>query len=173
MNSAEPPAPAIQRYWKTSSDDLSGLWFDAYGWIACYFAQIEGLSYALIERLGTTEEKSRFAKLPFQARMEKAKVLVCGHMSARGTVELSAEWAVYMEEARLTAPMRNRILHNPLTVSLALGDPLHDEEAGIVLTHEAGKPILKLGAVQLFSKTMHELNVRMQDLLARSGLAQP
>jgi hypothetical protein len=172
MNTPQVPGPPIQRYLKSSSvNDLSGFWFDAYGWIACYFAQLEGLSYALIERLGSAEDKVKLAKLPYQARMEKAKILVCEHMKALGDVELANEWAVFLEEARRTAPMRNNILHNPLTVSLALGDPLHDPDAGIVLSHEPGRPVLKLGTVQQFSKTMLELNLCMQGLLARSGLA--
>lgn len=168
--SATSPQP-IQRYTKMMRSDLSGYWFDAYGWIACYFAQLEGLSYALIEGLGSAEDKARLARLPYQVRTEKAKTLVCDYLSGRGDDALADEWASFLNEARNVAPMRNKILHNPLTVNLALGDPLHDPEAGIRLVHESGKPVMQLGEVQAFSKAMLDLNLRMQALLTRSGLA--
>ncbi|KRC12249.1 hypothetical protein ASE11_01955 [Hydrogenophaga sp. Root209] len=171
MSTPQVPIPSIERYIKVSTDDLSGFWLDAYGWIACYFAQLEGLSYALVEMLGSPQDRAKMAKLPYQDRVEKARELVCEHLKARGEVELADEWTVFLEEARATAPMRNKILHNPLSVSLALGEQLHDEDAGIVLTHEPGQPVLKLAAVQQFSKTMLEMNIRMQSLLARSALA--
>ena len=160
----------IQRYHKMSGGDLSGFWFDAYGWIACYFAQLEGLSYALIDLLGSEDDKARSIRLPYQERTERAKGLVCSHLKARGDEGLSEEWNKLLTEAKAAAPVRNKILHNPLMVNLALGDPLHDEDTGIVLTHEFGRPVIKLGAVQAFSKSMHELNMRMQDLMVRSRL---
>lgn len=171
MNQQQVSDPPVERYCKMSANDLSGFWFDAYGWIACYFAQLEGLSYALIERLAGHNCSAKLAKLPYQARMEMARELVFEHFKNRGEAELADEWVAFLEEARSTAPMRNRILHNPLTVSLASGDQLHDENVGIVLTHEPGKPVLKLGEVQDFSKKMLELNLRMQTLLTRSGFA--
>jgi hypothetical protein len=166
-NLAEPP---IQRYMKMGGDDLAGFWFDAYGWIACYFAQLEGLSYALIETLGTADEKVRAAKLPYQPRTDKASEIVLRHFTAEGKVALGEEWVAFLAEAKATAPMRNKILHNPLSVNLALGDPLNDSDAGVVLTHEPGKPKLRLGAVQAFSKQMLDLSLRMQSLLSRSSL---
>ena len=155
---------------KMNGDDLAGFWFDAYGWIACYFAQLEGLSYALIEKLGTTEEKIQATKMPYQSRTDKASEIVLRHFTSEGKVELGEEWARFLAEAKATAPMRNKILHNPLSVNLALGDPLNDTDAGIVLTHEPGKPTLKLGAVQGFAKQMLSLSSRMQSLLNRSAL---
>lgn len=169
---SHPPDQAIQRYWTMSRDDLSGYWFDAYGWIACYFAQLEGLSYALIESLGTTEDKARLLRLPYQARADRAKALVIEHVKARGNEELAEQWSMFIDEAKAAAPMRNKILHNPLTVSLASGDPLHDVDVGIVLTHEPDRPVMKLGTVQAFSKIMLDLNRRMQHLLAQSGLSK-
>lgn len=164
-NSDEP----IRRYLTMISggNELSGYWFDAYGWIACYFAQLEGLSYALIDQLGAAAEKL----LPFAKRTKRAKELVCSHLVARGDAGLAAEWEALLTEAIAAAPMRNKILHNPLSINLALGDPLHDEEAGIVLVHEAGQPILKLGTVQAFAEAMMESNLRMNDLLERSRLS--
>jgi len=164
------PEHPIQSYTKVSGGDLSGYWFDAYGWIAYYFAQLEGLSYALIEALGTADEKSRATKMPYQARTDKAREVVHRHLMSSGKVELAEEWSRFLTEAKATAPMRNKILHNPLSISLALGGPLHNSEAGIVLTHEPGRPVLKLGAVQQFSKLMLDLNLRMQSLLTRSAL---
>lgn len=161
------PEVQIETYWKSSRDDLSGYWFDAYGWIACYFAQLEGLSYALIDFLCADSEKTRLKKLPFQDRTEQAKVLVCANLTARGEHELANEWDEFLSEVKVTAPLRNKILHNPLSINLALGDPLHDPDAGIVLVHEAGQPVLKLGEVQEFSRTMLRFNTRMQDLLTR------
>ncbi|HCU66977.1 MAG TPA: hypothetical protein DF774_14570 [Rheinheimera sp.] len=64
------------------------------------------------------------------------------------------------------------MLHNPMSINLALSGPLHDPDAGIVLVHEPGQPILKLGAVQTFAQTLHALNRRMQDLLTRTQFTQ-
>ena len=159
----------IQRYTKVTSGgtDLSGYWFDAYGWIACYFAQLEGLSYALIDKLGTAAER----QLPFARRTKRAKELVCSHLVVRGDAELAAEWEALLAEAVAAAPIRNKILHNPLSINLALGDSLRDEEVGIVLVHELGQPKLKLGEVQAFAKAMLESNLRMNKLLERSHLS--
>src|SRR5664279_4359429 len=141
---AQPLEEPIRTYYKFSGHDLSGYWFDAYGWIACYFAQLEGLTYALIGLLGTNEDKARLKKLPFQDRAERAKVLVGTHLRTRGETILAGEWDALLCEAIAAAPLRNRILHNPLSINLALGDPLHDQDAGIVLVHEPDQPVLKL-----------------------------
>ena len=162
--------PEIQKYWKTSSDDLSGYWFDAYGWIACYFAQLEGLSYALIEKLASPSENARLTALHYKDRTKEASRLVCAYATAKGDTKLADDWAQFLAEAQAAATMRNRILHNPLSVNLSLGDPLHDVEAGVVLTKQRGKPVLKLGAVQQFADSMLNLNQRMQSLIIRTGL---
>ncbi|HCU66978.1 MAG TPA: hypothetical protein DF774_14575 [Rheinheimera sp.] len=81
----------IRKYIKLSENDLSGYWFDAYGWIACYFAQLEGLSYALIDALSANDGKIRLKKLPFQERTEQAKVLVCAHLRLKGEQALADE----------------------------------------------------------------------------------
>ena len=159
-------------YMKVSENDFSGYWFDAYGWIACYFAQLEGLSYALIDVLGTNDGKIRLKKLPFQERTEQAKVLVCAHLRLKGEQALAEEWDKFLTEAKATAPLRNKILHNPMSINLALSGPLHDLNAGIVLVHESDQPILKLGAVQNFAQTLHALNRRMQGLLTRTQFTQ-
>lgn len=162
----------IRTYWKSSGNDFSGYWFDAYGWIACYFAQLEGLSYALIDALGDNDSKIRLKKLPFQERTEQAKVLVCAHLRLKGEQALAEEWDKFLTEAKATAPLRNKMLHNPMSINLALSGPLHDPDAGIVLVHEPGQPILKLGAVQTFAQTLHALNRRMQGLLTRTQFTQ-
>lgn len=162
----------IRTYWKSSGNDFSGYWFDAYGWIACYVAQLEGLSYALIDLLGTNDSKVRLKKLPFQERTEQAKVLICTHLSMQGEQALADEWDEFLTEARAAAPLRNKILHNPMSINLAQSGPLHDPDAGIVLVHESGQPILKLGAVQGFANRVTGLNLRMNELLARSQLIQ-
>ena len=168
---SHPAEHPIQHYALMSRDDLSGYWFNAYGWIACYFAQLEGLSYALIEAFAPSEAIPSLMRMPYQARTDQAERLVCAHLRARGDSELAEEWSRFLAEAKAAAPMRNDVLHNPLSISLALGNPLHDTNAGIVLTHEADRRVLKLGTVQAFSKTMLDLNLVMQGLLRRSGLA--
>ena len=167
---AHNPETPIQTYWKVSGDDYSGYWFDAYGWIACYFAQLEGLSYALIELLCDGEDKVRLMKLPFQKRTDQAREVVCAHFRAQGKMTLADEWDAFLCEAKAAAPLRNKILHNPLSINLALGGLLTDADAGIILTQQSGQPKLKLGAVQEFATAMHELNIRMQDLLTRGQL---
>lgn len=168
-----PPEQPIRGYMKMISmrkGDLSGYWFDAYGWIACYFAQLEGLSYALIELLGTDDDRAKMASMKYQYRTERAKNLICGHMREQGEAELDEKWDKFLTEAKDTGPMRNMILHNPLSVNLALGDPLNDKDAGIILIHKPDRPMLRLGAVQAFAKSLHELNMRMQELMTQSKL---
>ncbi|GGD68939.1 hypothetical protein [Lacimicrobium alkaliphilum] len=167
---AHHPEIPIDTYVKMSRNDLSDLWFDAYGWIACYFAQLEGLSYALIDLLCDAQDKVRFKKLPYQKRMDQARTMICAHFKAQGQMALADEWDAFLCEAKAAAPLRNKILHNPLSINLALGDPLNNPDAGIILTHQPGQPVLKLGAVQEFARSMLELNNRMQDLLLRGQL---
>lgn len=162
------PEVPIQKYTKVSRDDFSGYWLDAYAWIACYFAQLEGLSYALIDLLSSDRDKARLKKLPFQDRTEQARTLVCAHLTDRGEVALADEWDAFFGETKAAAPRRNKILHNPLSINLTLGDPFHDSDAGILLVHEPDQPVLKLGAVQEFAKEVMELNKRMVDLLTRT-----
>jgi len=162
----------IETYVKLSRGDLSGYWFDAYGWIACYFAQLEGLSYALVDLLSSREETPRLNKLPFQARTERARELICNHLRRAGKASLADEWDALLQDAISAAPLRNKILHNPLSVNLAIGDPLHDKDAGIILIHEAGQKVLKLDLVQKFAESMRSLNTRMQDLLVRTQINQ-
>jgi len=157
---------------KLSRGDLSGYWFDAYGWIACYFAQLEGLSYALVDLLSSREETPRLNKLPFQARTERARELICNHLRSDGKASLAEEWDALLEDAISAAPLRNRILHNPLSVNLATGNPLHDKDVGIILIHEAGQQVLKLDSVQKFAESIRILNTRMQDLLVRTQINQ-
>ena len=108
----------------------------------------------MIETLGTSDEKLRAVKLPYQPRTDKASEIVLRHFMAEGKVELGEEWVNFLDEAKATAPMRNKILHNPLSVNLALGDPLNDADAGVVLTHEPGKPKLGLGTVQAYRSSL-------------------
>lgn len=162
----------IETYWVRSSPGLGDYWLYAYGWISYYFAQIEGLSYALIDVLGSNDGKVRLKKLPFQERTEQAKVLVCANLRMRGEQELANEWDEFLSEAKATARLRNKILHNPMSVNLAQPGPLHDPDAGIILIHEPGQPILKLGTVQEFSNLVVSLNSRMQDLLNRTQFIQ-
>lgn len=166
------PEKEIENYLKLSRADLSGYWFDAYGWIACYFAQLEGLSYALVDLLSSREETRSLKKLPFQARTERARELICNHLRRGGKSSLAGEWDALLEDAISAAPLRNRILHNPLSVNLALGDPLHDQDVGIILIHEAGHQVLKLDSVQKFAESMRSLNTRMQDLIVRTQINQ-
>lgn len=165
-----PAEQPIQRYHKVNAGDLSDCWFDAYGWIACYFAQLEGLSYALIKLLGTVEQLKRGTNSPYQARAELARQLVCEEMQSRGETRLAQDWDTFMTDAKAAAPLRNKILHNPLSVNLALGNGLSDVDAGILLVRELDQPVLKLGVVQQFAESMLTLNKRMQELLVRSNL---
>lgn len=141
----------IETYWVCSSPGFGDYWLHAYGWISYYFAQIEGLSYALIDLLGYNDSKVRLKKLPFQERTEQAKVLVCAHLRTKGEQTLADEWDEFLTEAKATAPLRNKILHNPMSINLVRCGSLYDPDVGIVLVHESGQPILKLGAVQEFA----------------------
>ena len=160
----------IQTYWKTSSDeDLAGLWVDALGWIACYFAQLEGLSYEIIDLLASAPDKKRAPKLRFQERTDLAKKLICARLISNGSSDLAKEWAALLRDVKSAGPLRNKVLHNPLGSNLLSGPVLSPDE-GIVLVTLPGKPVIKLGAVQEFAKDMVALNQRMLALRARTSL---
>lgn len=166
-----PPEQPIQRYLTCSGgSDLAGFWVDALGWIACYFAQLEGLSYAIVDLLGSAHDKKSLAKLPYQKRTDHAKTLICAHLRALGKVELASEWAALLNEIKAAAPLRNKILHNPLGINMATLSSMEDPEQGIVLVTLPGRPKIKLGAVQAFCQHVISLNKRMLNLQQRTGL---
>lgn len=166
-----PPEIPIQKYIKVSSDaDLAGFWVDALGWIACYFAQLEGLSYAIVEQFGSASDRKRVLKMKYQDRTDVSRRLICAHLVVRGEAQLSDEWNAFLIEARATAPLRNKILHNPLGINMAAANSIEDPDQGIVLMQEPGRPTIKLGAVQSFAQGLMVLNKRMLDLMHRTGL---
>ena len=166
-----PPQAPIQKYIKVTDDsDLSGYWVDALGWIASYFAQLEGLSYEIIESLGTLHDQKHAMQWPYQRRSDFAKRLICARLVSLGHAELAKEWATLLREAKNAAPLRNKILHNPLRVNPLSARSIQDPEEGIVLVHEPRRPLLKLGTVQAFAQSMIELNSRMLDLKSRTPL---
>jgi hypothetical protein len=166
-----PPEVPIQKYHKMSGGgDHAGYWVDALGWIVSYFAYLEGLSYAIVDRLGSVRDQRRVAKMAYQERTEFAKMLVCAHLLRRGDANLAAERDALLTEARASAPLRNKILHNPLGVNMAALGSIKDPDQGIVLTNVRGRPVFKLGAVQAFSNSMQAISIRMLDLMQRSQL---
>jgi hypothetical protein len=166
-----PPHQPIQKYVIVSApDDLAGFWVDALGWIACYFAQLEGLSYAIIGSLGSLHHKKHAAKMRYQERTDFARKLICAHFVARGDIGLAKEWATLLGEVKDAAPLRNKILHNPLGIDLLTSHSMVDPDQGIVLVNAPGRPVIKLGAVQAFAKSIAKLNQRMLDLKLRSGM---
>jgi len=169
-----PPEMPIQRYVTIGhSDDLAAYWRDALGWIACYFAQLEGLSYQIIDKLGSPRDKTVAADMPYQRRTELAKRLICSHLSGRGDLQLADEWAAFLTEVRMAAPLRNDILHNPLSVNILSVSPITNPDESIVLVRKPGRPKIGLGAVQHFAQSVRELNQRMLDLVKRSSPWQP
>ena len=166
-----PPEIPIRKHIKVSSDaDLAGCWVDALGWIASYFAQLEGLSYAIVEQFGSANDQKRVLKMMYQDRTEVSRKLICAHLIAQGSAQLSDEWDAFLVEARATADLRNKILHNPLGINMAAANSIEDPDQGIVLMQEPGRPKIKLGAVQSFADELMALNRRMLDLMHRTGL---
>lgn len=161
----------IQTYITLSkTGDLTGYWIDALGLIACYFAQMEGLSHAIVDLLGNAGDQKRLTKMPYQDRTEYARALVFNCLNQRSDTKLAVEWDALMKEAISFAQMRNDILHNPLSINIASGTGIEDPQQGIILLRKEGRPRVKLGKVQAFANTMRDFNRRMLDLMQRSHL---
>ena len=162
----------IQKYTKYGpGNELSAYWLDAYGWISCYFAQLEGLSYSLIELLASPKDMNAGLKLPYGKRTDLARKLVRAHFETAGNPALAHDWDIFMKEAKAAAHLRNDILHNPMTLNLVGQWDVTDEHHGVRLVNREGQPILKLGEVQAYARTVTELNSRMNSLLQRSSFA--
>ena len=165
-----PPDLPIQHYMKYGpGNELSAYWLDAYGWIACYFAQLEGLSYSIIELLALPHELDGGLRLRYSKRTDLARRLVRTHFERAGNAGLAREWDEFMKEAKAAAYLRNDILHNPMTVNLVGQWDMTDEAQGIQLVKKEGKPVLKLGEVQAYARAVTALNSRMLSLVQRSA----
>ena len=163
----------IQRYTRVFSPDSSGnnssYWFDAFGQIAYFFAQLEWSSYAVIDRLGSAGDKARVtgqSGLNFTSRTKLAAQLVKRHLAITDAT-LADEWSTFWQNAIDKALMRNNILHNPLTVNLHGMRHVGDTE-GIKLMKESNAPLLELGEVQAYADELRELNVLMLKLFDRT-----
>lgn len=166
MATSEPP---IQKYMKMSDQDsLDGYWFDVLGWVAYYFAKLEGASYVLIESLENVPAvRDVCFELGYTARCRVAAGLVAAHVAA--DMQLAADWAAFWPRATAAASIRNKVLHNPLTKDLLAGEQMGPED-GVMLVKVAGRPILKLGAVQAFSDELVKLNQELAALMNRTAL---
>jgi len=143
-------------------------WFYELGFVAGYFSQLEQASYVIVDRLGVAAD----SKLLYVARTKRAGQLMEAHLN--GDL-LATEWADFIAEAVAVADMRNKILHNPLTVHLVpkKGEPQMafaemGWDEGIKLMTEPGQPLLSLGDVQAFADRLRELNKQMLDLFQRT-----
>jgi len=156
----------IQTYWMSpTSNTLVDYWFDSYGWIAGYFAQLEGISYAIIQMLSPETDRAQFYELRFVARTKKAKRILLNYLDMSGQHTLIPDWAAFFDEVAAAGKMRNDILHNPLSVALHKGHLCIDENSGVLLVKKDGEPKITLGEVQNYSQHLRSLNVRMAQLL--------
>ena len=156
----------IQGYVKFGNVGNGDYWFDALGWVSYFFAQLEWSSYAVIDRLGDAKDKSRVTEQGFTSRSKRAAELVNMRL-ATSDASLAVEWATFWQKAIDSAPMRNDILHNPLTVNLHGMQSVGSTE-GIKLMQKPGAPLIELGEVQAYVDELKELNVLMLDLFDRS-----
>ena len=156
----------IQRYYIYGGNGNERYWFLTLGWVAYYFAQLEWSSYAVIDRLGDAKDKSLAINENFIPRTERAKALVKARLSKFDPI-LADEWATFWKRAIAAAPMRNSILHNPLTVNLHGMQSVGNTE-GIKLMKKPGAPLLELGEVQAYADDLRTLNVLMLDLFDRT-----
>ena len=156
----------IQRYYIYGGNGNERYWFLTLGWVAYYFAQLEWSSYAVIDRLENNNDKLRVTKQNFMKRTTRAAELVDIQL-AKSNASLAAEWATFWKRAIAAAPMRNSILHNPLTVNLHGMQSVGNTE-GIKLMKKPGAPLLELGEVQAYADDLRTLNVLMLDLFDRT-----
>lgn len=161
----------IQTYTKMSrQDDLSGYWFDALGWVAYYFAQLEWASYLIIDTL-EADEKAREDKKDtgYFTRSKFAATLIAQHAASEPV--LAADWASFWNDACGLNTMRNNVLHNRLTKDL-LAEEVVGPDDGIRLVKEQGQPLIKLGTVQHYVERLVAMNRRLQGLVQRTPALQ-
>ena len=156
----------IQPYYIYGGGGNGGDWFNAFGWVAYFFAQLEWSSYDVINRLGDAKDKSLAINQKFKPRTQRAGALVEARLRKFDPI-LADEWATFWQRAIDAAPMRNSILHNPLTVNLHGMQSVGNTE-GIKLMKEPGAPLLELGEVQAYADDLRTLNVFMLDLFDRT-----
>ncbi|MDH0866481.1 hypothetical protein [Mitsuaria sp. GD03876] len=162
MLGPEPPVKGYMIYGHTET----GYWFDALGWVAYFFAQVEWAAYVVVEKLEAPADRLRSSKLLFKARCQRADVLMAAHVK---DAQLADEWSEFWADAIAAAPMRNKILHNPFTLGLD-GRDVATEHDGIKLIQDAGQPVLKLGRVQTYNEQLSALVRRMHELFSRTQL---
>ena len=160
-----PKAP-IQRHHIYGGAGNDRYWFLTLGWVSYYFAQLEWSSYAVIDRLGDATDKSWATQQNFQPRTRRAAELVKAQL-AKFDPSLASEWATFWQKVIDAGPMRNKVLHNPLTVNLHGMQSVGDTE-GIKLMKKPGAPLLELGEVQAYADELMGLNVLMLDLFDRT-----
>lgn len=160
--------PPIRRYWKTANpDSLNSLWFDVLGWVAYYFAQLEGASYLIIESLEQTPAvRDVCCDLGYEKRSKVAAGLIAAKVA--GDATLTADWQAFWTKAIDAAPMRNKVLHNPLTKDLLAQEEMEEHDG--VQVRKGKKSVLTLGAVQAYNDQLVALNRELRDLLQRSKL---
>jgi hypothetical protein len=156
----------IQRYLKLTNGGNGDYWFDALGWVSYFFAQLEWSSYAVIDRLGNATDKSLVTGQGFKPRTQRAAALVDTRL-ATSDPDLALEWSTFWKGVIDSAPKRNAILHNPLTVNLH-GMQSVGETEGIKMMKRQGMPLLELGEVQAYADELRKLNVLMLDLFDRT-----
>lgn len=149
-----------------SSDDHSGYWFDALGWMASFFAQLEGVSYSVVEKLAPPVEVGTLLKLSFRKRNIAASKLLQAHLAEQPA--LASEWSDFFARVMSAAPRRNHFMHNPLTVNLKEMQKGIGPEHGIILIHEPGRPVIGIREVQDYVEELRSLNYIMLDLLERT-----
>lgn len=159
------PEPAVQTYMKFGHTQ-TGYWFDAFGWIVYYFAQIEWASYVVIDKLELPAQRPSSTALLFKRRCQRAEALMAAYLT---DAQLAADWADFWADAIAAAVMRNKILHNPFTIALD-GRDVATPHDGIKLMQDPARPVVGLGRVQAFGSQLIELAQRMHQLFARTQL---
>lgn len=160
-------SPKPERYYIMSSsddDDWTGEWMDELGWVGYRFGQLEWASFWLTEEIAPNHWNA-IAELPFEKRCVYARKTIVPLMS---DPRLRNEWRELFKEICRCAPMRNKIVHNPLEVSLH-GIPAAKVtvDKGILLMRERGRRVL-IGEVQAFREELMALHDRMIDLMKRT-----
>lgn len=154
----------------SEANSLNGYWFDVLGWIAYNFAQLEGASYLLIESLEQVPAvRDVCLSLGYAHRSKVAAGLVVAHVAADAA--LASDWASFWPRAIAAAPIRNKVLHNPLTKDLLAGEQMEVDDG--VRLRDTNRTILKLGSVQAYNSQLVELKKELQDLLKRTPLPAP
>lgn len=162
------PAIAPARFLVISNHTEGDSWIHTLGAVAYCFGRLEGVSYEIVLAYEPEPTRRKWMGKGFSDRCERAKELLDTKLRPVDP-QLADDWLALWAEmvAADAAGIRNKVLHNPLSVGIADMDRFPVGQ-GIRLVRTSGAPLMGIEEVMGFSATLSKLNHQMDELLART-----